>query len=115
MTVSFLQGVPVHLELIGSNTYSVLHIYDIVNSMNQYYLTGGVSMHFRRLKDLRQDKDLTQEEIGKMLGIQQNVYSRYERGAQNIPLQHLLLLADFYNTSTDYLLGRTSNPNPPEK
>lgn len=72
-------------------------------------------MYFRRLKDLRQDEDLTQKQVGKLLGIHQNVYSRYERGAQNIPLGHLLILADFYNTSTDYLLGRTKNPDPPEK
>lgn len=65
-------------------------------------------MYFQRLKDLRDDRDLSQEEIGKLLNIRQTVYSRYERGAQTIPLQHLLRLADFYNTSTDYILGRTN-------
>lgn len=65
-------------------------------------------MYFQRLKDLRDDRDLSQEEIGKLLSIRQTVYSRYERGAQTIPLQHLLKLADFYNTSTDYILGRTN-------
>ncbi len=65
-------------------------------------------MYFQRLKDLRDDRDLSQEEIGKLLNIRQTVYSRYERGAQTIPLQHLLKLADFYNTSTDYILGRTN-------
>ena len=47
-----------------------------------------------------------------MLGIQQTVYSRYERGAQNIPLELLLKLADFYGTSTDYILGRTNEIRP---
>ncbi len=67
-------------------------------------------MYFRRLKDLREDKDMNQVQIAELLGIQQTVYSRYERGAQNIPLEHLLWLADYYNVSTDYILGRTDNP-----
>lgn len=69
-------------------------------------------MYFQRLKDLREDKDLLQKDIAEMLGISQTVYSRYERGFQTIPVIHLLKLADFYNTSTDYILGRTNNPNP---
>lgn len=67
-------------------------------------------MYFQRLRDLREDKDMKQVEIADMLGIQQTVYSRYERGFQNIPIEHLLKLADFYNVSTDYILGRTNNP-----
>lgn len=71
----------------------------------------GVSyMYFQRLKDLREDKDLKQVQIAELLGIQQTVYSRYERGFQNIPIEHLIFLADFYNVSTDYILGRTDNP-----
>ncbi len=69
-------------------------------------------MYFQRLRDLREDKDLKQKDIAKMLGIQQTVYSRYERGAQNIPLELLLKLADFYGTSTDYILGRTNEIRP---
>lgn len=53
---------------------------------------------------------MSQFAIAQMLGIQQTVYSRYERGFQNIPLEHLLTLADFYVVSTDYILGRTDNP-----
>ena len=67
-------------------------------------------MHFKRLKDLREDKDLKQIDIANMLNIQQTVYSRYERGFQTIPLEHLIALADFYKVSVDYILGRTSNP-----
>ncbi len=69
-----------------------------------------VSLYFQRLRDLREDKDLKQAEIADILGIQQTVYSRYERGMQNIPLEHLIHLADFYGVSTDYILGRTNNP-----
>lgn len=67
-------------------------------------------MYFQRLRDLREDADLTQREVADLLGIQQTVYSRYERGYQTIPLEHLLVLADYYHVSTDYLLGRTNIP-----
>lgn len=67
-------------------------------------------MYFQRIRDLREDADLSQREIAAYLGIQQTVYSRYERGFQTIPLEHLIRLADYYNVSTDYLLGRTQRP-----
>lgn len=69
-------------------------------------------MYFQRLRDLREDKDLTQEDIGRILCIRQTVYSRYERGLQTIPVEHLLKLADFYKTSADYILGRTNRTEP---
>jgi transcriptional regulator with XRE-family HTH domain len=72
-------------------------------------------MFFERLKDLRTDKDLTQEDIGLLLGIKQTVYSRYERGFQTIPVEHLLLLSDFYEVSTDYILNRTNVRKPYQK
>ena len=65
-------------------------------------------MYFPRLKDLREDNDLLQKDIADFLGINQTVYSRYERGFQTSPVIHLLKLADFYHTSTDYILGRTN-------
>lgn len=64
-------------------------------------------MYFRRLRDLREDHDMKQVEVAHHLGIAQTVYSRYERGFQTIPVEHLLNLADLYNVSTDYILGRT--------
>ena len=69
-------------------------------------------MYFQRLKDLREDRDLLQKDIAEILGISQTVYSRYERGAQTIPVMHLIKLADFYKTSTDYLLRRTKISTP---
>lgn len=69
-------------------------------------------MYFPRIKDLRIDKDLLQRDIAGVLGISQTVYSRYERGFQTIPVEHLIALADYYNTSTDYILGRTKNAKP---
>lgn len=62
-------------------------------------------MHLRRLRDLREDHDLSQKQVAEILGIQQTVYSRYERGVQTIPLRHLITLAKYYNVSADYLLG----------
>ena len=67
-------------------------------------------LYFQRLRDLREDKDLKQVQVAALLGIQQTVYSRYERGYQTIPVEHLLVLADLYNVSTDYILGRTNDP-----
>lgn len=66
-------------------------------------------MYFRRLRDLREDADLTQADIAAYLGIQQTVYSRYERGYQTIPLEHLIHLADYYHVSLDYLTEREIN------
>ena len=69
-------------------------------------------MYFQRLRDLREDKDLRQEDVAEILGISQTVYSRYERGFQTTPVIHLLKLADYYQVSTDYILGRTNNSRP---
>ena len=65
-------------------------------------------MYFPRLRDLREDADLSQKQVAEILHIQQTVYSRYERGYQTIPVEHLLVLADYYHVTVDYLLGRTN-------
>lgn len=61
----------------------------------------------KQIKDLREDHDLTQKDIAKALHISQRTYSHYENGTRKMPLDILLALADFYDCSTDYLLGRT--------
>ncbi len=66
-------------------------------------------MYFSRLKDLREDADLVQKQVAAVLGIDQRVYSTYETGKREIPVHHLIKLAEFYKTSTDYILGRTNN------
>ena len=68
-------------------------------------------MYLPRLKDMREDHDLTQKEVAALLGIDQHVYSTYETGKREIPLHLLLTLADHYRVSTDYLLGRTDKRN----
>ena len=62
---------------------------------------------YRRLRDLREDKDLTQKQVAAMLGMSQTGYSKYETGENDIPTQVLIKLADFYKTTTDYILERT--------
>ncbi len=69
-------------------------------------------MYYPRLRDLREDKDLVQKEVAAYLGIDQRVYSNYETGKREIPTKFVVALADFYQTSTDYILGRTNNPKP---
>lgn len=61
----------------------------------------------RRLRDLREDHDKTQQDIADILGTSQTMYARYERGANELPLRHLLKLSDYYGVSADYLLGRS--------
>ena len=68
-------------------------------------------MYFRRIRDMREDADLTQCQIAEYLGIAQTVYSRYERGYQTMPLHLLMRLADYYHVSLDYLTGRTDCKN----
>ena len=64
---------------------------------------------YRRIRDLREDRDLTQREMGMLLSCSQRVYSNYERGDIDIPTGVLIKLADFYGVSVDYLLNRTNN------
>ena len=70
--------------------------------------------YYRRIRDLRDDHDLTQRALAEKLGMQQSQYNRYEKGYRDIPTDILISLADLYNTSTDYILGRTNNPDPPK-
>lgn len=63
-------------------------------------------MYFPRLLDLREDFDKTQKEIAVLLGIDQRVYSNYETGKREIPVRHLIVLADYYGTTIDYIVGR---------
>lgn len=71
--------------------------------------------YYRRIRDLREDHDLTQRQIAAELGITQPQYFRYEQGYRDLPTDILIFLADRYNTSTDYILGRTNNVKPYEK
>lgn len=67
---------------------------------------------YRRIRELREDKDLLQKDLATYLNCSQVAYSRYELGLRDIPTDVLMKLADFHNTSTDYILGRTKNKTP---
>lgn len=69
-------------------------------------MQGVICVYFPRLYDLRQDHDMTQKEVAALLGIDQRVYSNYETGKREIPVRHLMVLADYYKTSIDYIVGR---------
>lgn len=61
----------------------------------------------RIIRDLREDADLTQAQVAQILGTSQTMYARYERGANEMPIRHLIALCDLYQVSADYILGRT--------
>ena len=65
---------------------------------------------FQRIRDLREDHDLTQEQVAQILCVKQATYSRYESGAINVPVDVLIKLASFYQTSVYYILGLTNDP-----
>ncbi|MCH5286708.1 MAG: helix-turn-helix transcriptional regulator [Christensenellaceae bacterium] len=69
---------------------------------------------YRRIRDLREDHDLTQSEIAAHLGMKQPQYFRYEQGYRDVPTDILIRLADYYRTTTDYILGRTDDPSLPD-
>ena len=63
--------------------------------------------YLKRMRDLREDNDKTQSEIAEQLGTSQTMYARYERGANELPIHHLITLCKYYKVSTDYMLGLT--------
>lgn len=65
-----------------------------------------------RLKDIREDMDITQTQIAEFLHIKQNTYSQYENGQRGLPIDVLIKLAKYFNTSTDYILGLTNESKP---
>lgn len=74
-----------------------------------------VIVKFKRIRDLREDNDKYQKDIANLLGISQQYYSEYEQGNRTIPIEHLIKLAKYYNTSIDYLVELTNNNRPYSK
>lgn len=67
---------------------------------------NGDKMEYQKtIRDLREDHDLTQEQVAKILGTSQTMYARYERGASELPIRHLIKLSELYKVTTDYILG----------
>lgn len=71
--------------------------------------------YYKRIRDLREDHDMTQRQLAEKLNITQPQYFRYEQGYRDLPTDILIALADIYNTSTDYILGRTNDSTPMPK
>ena len=82
---------------------SIIIIGQIVLFVNRTYCTKLL-----KIKDLREDNDLTQAQIAELLMCDQSLYSKYERGEREIPLRLLIILSDYYNVSLDYIVGRTN-------
>ena len=72
-------------------------------------------MEYKRIRDLREDHDLTLRQLGEILKMPHTQYWRYEQGYRDFPTDILIQLADLYDTSLDYMLGRTDDPTPPKK
>lgn len=70
--------------------------------------------YYERLRGLREDNDLTQEQLARVLGTSQTMYARYERGANELPLRHLKTLCEFFNISADFILGIHLDPALPK-
>ena len=71
-----------------------------------------VLKQYKRIRELREDHDLTQKKLGEAINLPQRTYAYYESGPRMVPPEVLCALADFYGVSVDYLLGRTDNPEP---
>lgn len=83
------------------------------HSVRAYGRLDEVIVMYLRLRELRKDKALSQRKLAEILGMSQGQYSKYETG-ENVPTEMLVKLADFYQTSMDYILERTNNPTPPK-
>ena len=68
-------------------------------------------LHNNRIENLRIDNDLTQQQVADILHCQREVYRRYEKGIRELPLSYAIILADFYNVTLDYLVGRSHEPS----
>lgn len=74
-----------------------------------------MQIFLEKLKGLREDNDLTQAQVAEVLGTSQTMYARYERGANEMPIRHLVALCKFYNVSADYLLDTVPDPKRRQK
>lgn len=94
-------------KVINYKHYTVLML--ICQYQTVMKVGADMDNYYPRLKDLREDNDLTQKQVADYLNMKQPQYSRYERGLRDIPTDVLILLSRLYNTSTDYILGITDN------
>ena len=93
---------------------SVHYSINVLPCQHQLVMKAGVHVdnYYPRIRDLREDHDLSQQDVADYLHMKQPQYSRYERGLRDIPTDILIRLAKLYKTSTDYILGLTNEPKP---
>lgn len=84
----------------------------MMSTPNGYESWCKMTNYYKRIRDLREDHDLTQQKVADYLNMKQSQYSRYERGVRDIPTDVLIALAKLYKTSTDYILGLTNDIKP---
>ena len=75
-----------------------------------YIIYSVIEMKYQRIRDLREDADLTQTQMGQKINLPQRTYAYYESGERSIPPEVLIALAKYHNVSIDYILGQTDNP-----
>ena len=83
----------------------LVHIFTLLHYGKTDSRVKKMQTFLEKLKGLREDNDLTQAQVAEVLGTSQTMYARYERGANELPIRHLVTLCKFYNVSADYLLG----------
>jgi len=102
----------------------IVKMFTKVNSKHFYYAKLCTYMkgefcdmytYLDKLRGLREDNDLTQQQVATVLGTSQTMYARYERGANELPIRHLIALCRFYNVSADYLLNTDPDPRRKQK
>lgn len=90
--------------------FKLVNIFINLNSKYVYLIQYSwvlILKYCKRIRDLREDNDKTQTDIARILNTSQTMYARYERGANELPIRHLITLAEYYNVTTDYILGLT--------
>lgn len=100
--------------MLPTDEYIIVNIFTKVNSKYVYYdkivhklrrAVRLVEYYMRMIRNLREDADLTQTQVAEILGTSQTMYARYERGASELPIRHLITLCRLYHVSSDYILG----------
>ena len=94
------------------NTFIIILLLDRISKEQKEKV--GAMLFFSRIRDLREDHDLTQKDICEYLYCDQSLYSKYERGQRAVPIEIIIKLAQYYGTSTDYILGLTDHKKPYE-
>ena len=103
----------IDIELLDkTSTKSPYHLHQYYQKIKTSHLQEAPMNYVIQIRNLREDSDKTQQEIADFLGTSQTMYARYERGANEMPIRHLIKLAQYYNVSLDYLCGLTTIKRP---